>query len=644
MKPHKEIPDAANSLGGKARIHTRGCKRSHLLFAFIGFSALLWFLVRVVPRPARAHYPCMRVSMPLATGFILWLTGLFGSSLLIVRGKILLRERRKITAGACLCLGVVVGMVFMLGQPGDRILAEPQLPNDPIGTAKGIQPGRVAWIHDADATDWLGPGDGHWWEPEHTDYEVVEGMVSLALRRLSGRNDESAAWDAFFRYFNVASGRGDVGYTPGEKIIIKVNYVGCHATTGGVDPVSYNLIALRDYPNTSPQVILAVLRQLVNVAGVDEEDISVGDPLARFPNEFYDVFHLEFPGVRYLDYYGGTALHPRTAVQYSTVPLYWSCHPTGKTQDYVPQCYAEATYLINIASLKAHTGAGVTLCAKNHYGSLIRIPYQSGYYNMHESLPSFNHANGSYRAHVDLMGHAHMGGKTVLLLVDGLYEGVHGADNIPRQWDCEPFNGDWTSSIFASQDPLALESVCLDLMQLDGDPRQYPQMAGVDDYLHEAALAGNPPSGTFYDPDHDGDVTRLESLGVHEHWNNPTDRMYSRNLGVGDGIELIRLDPVTALRPAAPERVLTTYAYPNPFNPLTRIHFELPQAGRVDIVVYSASGEHVATLLSRILPAGVHHVAWDGTNGMGQSAASGVYFYRLSAGSKSTGGRMILLK
>ena len=58
-----------------------------------------------------------------------------------------------------------------------------------------------------------------------------------------------------------------------------------------------------------------------------------------------------------------------------------------------------------------------------------------------------------------------------------------------------------------------------------------------DTYLVEAAQAGNPPSGTVYDPERDG--TGVGSLGVFEHWNNPTDRQYSRNLGRADGIELV---------------------------------------------------------------------------------------------------------
>jgi gluconolactonase len=86
---------------------------------------------------------------------------------------------------------------------------------------------------------------------------------------------------------------------------------------------------------------------------------------------------------------------------------------------------------------------------------------------------------------------------------------------------------------------VAIDSVCFDFLYAEYE--ENPRKPGVDDYLHEAALANDPPSGTFYDPDHSGNVKRLPSLGVHEHWNNPTDKKYSRNFGTGNGIELIAL-------------------------------------------------------------------------------------------------------
>jgi hypothetical protein len=187
----------------------------------------------------------------------------------------------------------------------------------------------------------------------------------------------------------------------------------------------------------------------------------------------------------------------------------------------------------------------VTLCAKNHFGSLKRYPDADGYYSMHTTLPSTVWVSGQYRCLVDLMGHAHTGGKTLLYLIDGLYSGIHPIDSSPRKWSSSPFNGDWTSSLFVSQDPVAIDSVAFDFLYAEWT--SYPQMSGTDDYLHEAAQADNPASGTFYDPDHPINTTRLASLGAHEHWNNATDKQYSRNLGTGDGIELTRVGRPTAV-------------------------------------------------------------------------------------------------
>jgi hypothetical protein len=103
---------------------------------------------------------------------------------------------------------------------------------------------------------------------------------------------------------------------------------------------------------------------------------------------------------------------------------------------------------------------------------------------------------------------------------------------------------------------VAIDSVCYDFLLAEwpnvvnngsespGDGLQ----GGAEDYLYEAAQADNPPSGTFYDPGKTG--TRLSSLGVHEHWDSPATKRYSRNLDPvnGTGIELVQL---TATRPLA---------------------------------------------------------------------------------------------
>jgi hypothetical protein len=405
----------------------------------------------------------------------------------------------------------------------------------PVGEGKGIHPGRVVWVYDPKATDWQGPGGGHWWEPSHTNQKEVDRMLSRALRELTGEATDARAWDALFRHLNGTAGKGEKGYKPGEKVAIKVNLVGMIRTSEAVNPETYALERDQDYMNTSPQMMLALLRQLVKVVGVKETDISIGDTLAYFANEYYEPLHAEFPNVQYVD---GAGRLGRVLARPSGVPFYWSCRPAGVEQDYLPDFIAEATYLINLANLKTHPDAGVTLCAKNHYGSLVRGPEEWGYYNMHPA--SFSEEINAYRPLVDLMGHAHLGGKTVLYLIDGLYPGRHLIDPAPSKWKSVPFNGNWASSLLASQDPVAIDSVGFDFLWAEWADDSHASR--VEDYLNEAAQADRPPSGTFYDPNHATNVTRLSSLGTHEHWNNAQEKKYSRNLGLDRGIELV---PVT---------------------------------------------------------------------------------------------------
>ena len=444
----------------------------------------------------------------------------------------------------CAASAMGLGISSAFGEPRNQmVLAGSPIPNLPIGVGKGLHPGRVVWAHDPRATLWQGPGQGHWWESDKTDQAVVDNMMSGVIQRLGGKASNAKGWDALIKNFNHTHGNGNVGYKKGEKVTIKVNLVGC-IIGWGVDPKSYDLVRNPDYMNASPQMILALLRQLVHETGVRPSDIAVGDPLSLFPNQFYGYLHREFPDVRYLDHEGGNATYPRTRVEYSSIPFHWSSRPSGTAQDFVPVPYAEAKYLINMANLKSHTGAGVTLCAKNHYGSLIRKPPDKGYYDMHASLPGGVQGSGHYRALVDLMGHVQTGGKTLLYLIDGLYPGVHPIGQAPCKWSTPPFNGQWASSLLASQDPVAIDSVAFDFLWAEWN--DYPHMAGAGDYLHEAALADHPPSGTFYDPDHALNARRLASLGVHEHWNNPQERQYSRNLGKAEGIELVHVGPKAA--------------------------------------------------------------------------------------------------
>jgi uncharacterized protein (DUF362 family) len=499
------------------------------------------------------------MAFPLASGFVVWLIGLVGSVAAFRRARLHFARSRYVIAAVLVAAGIASGLASMSGGGENEASAAEPIANDPVGVARGVNPGRVVWVHDPDATDWEGPASGEsCWEPEHTNQAVVDAMLSSGVRSLTDEPAVSQAWEALFRHFNLENDRGDRGYQEGERVAVKVNLTTCNASRSSNPATREKTDHLDKAGDTTPQMILALLRQLVDVVGVEQSDISVGDPVSFFPQPWYDHMAPEFPDVRYLDHY---AFAGRTQVQYSSTPFHWSTSAAdGKLQDHLPASFADADYLINLAVLKGH-GAGITVCAKNHYGSLIRNPtgYEWGvnknYYDLHSSLPwaSQTPGMGHYRALVDLMGHEQLGGKTLLYLIDGLYGGYYW-QGTPYEWDMPPFDGDWPSSLFVSQDPVAIDSVAYDFLLEewpdvvnDGRGVAGSLQGGAEDYLHEAAQADGPPSGTFYDPESDG--LGMASLGVHEHWNNATDKQYTRNLGTGDGIELIYRGPGSDVQP-----------------------------------------------------------------------------------------------
>ncbi|MBI2504645.1 MAG: ASPIC/UnbV domain-containing protein [Candidatus Latescibacteria bacterium] len=102
------------------------------------------------------------------------------------------------------------------------------------------------------------------------------------------------------------------------------------------------------------------------------------------------------------------------------------------------------------------------------------------------------------------------------------------------------------------------------------------------------------------------------------------------------------------LKNAENAQVPTAYAlhpaYPNPFNPTTQLAYQLPQAGEVELVVYGLTGQKLRVLVQGRQEAGFYQVEWDGRDKAGQSVSSGVYFYRLEAGSFRETRRMVLVR
>lgn len=394
--------------------------------------------------------------------------------------------------------------------------------HEPYGTGIGAMPGRVVWSCDPDSVSW--DGDGYWWETDHFDENVILKMVNDSIASLGGKNNAKDGWAALFTAHN-----GGNGYQAGEKIAIKANINGSAVfddDTSGETNMSY----------TNPVLLKTLLLSLVEEAGVSPKDITVYDVSRLFPDYMIKMCSEgNLQGVQFVGRDNGIADE--------NAPTNWSYEFSGNI-NYLPTCVTEADYMINLANLKGHS-YGITLCGKNHFGSFINgnAMYPPEGANLHQWLTKNDME--IYSPLVDLMGNYQLGQKTVLYMLDALICAPSEGASITKEnstWKQEPFNGDYTSSILVSQDPVAIDSVGADflineptLQENNGTLRNNPN---VENYLHEAGLVGEAPSGTAY---YDGNGKRIVNLGVHEHWNNSVQKQYSRNLGGEEGIELVYL-------------------------------------------------------------------------------------------------------
>lgn len=379
--------------------------------------------------------------------------------------------------------------------------------NKPIGEAKGIYPGRVTWVRDSSVARWNGK-DGHWWDDGNIDQGRLEAMYGKSLCALSGTQSAKKAWQKIFRYYNEQNGRGRRGYKKGETIAIKINLNNTYDTGDRDNDI-----------DQSPQATVAILRQLTANAGVPQEcitiyDATIGWRKRAMPDRIYKPVHRLFPRVKWMSAAGSQGVDSahwvKDAITYTD---------RGVTLGTVlPRAVTDASYIINIALLKGHEISGVTLCAKNHFGS---IPFPARMHGTH-TVSQMTGTEGDYSAYVDLMGCPNLGKKTLLYIVDGIY-GMQTNVGAPRadrdRW--KMFGNQWSASYFMSLDPVAIECVCMDFLFAEfggelgfsGAPQfRKGSSQNCDNYLKEAAKGRNTKLG-----DYRPNGVKTGSLGVFEH-------------------------------------------------------------------------------------------------------------------------------
>ncbi len=611
-----------------------------VVFVIAGVLSTIWFLIRVIPKPSRATYPCMKAAAPVMAGFVVYLISLAGSVFAFKKFKSNLLKARYLIAFVFLAAGILAVSISVVTTPDKTkamqlVTADAFVANQPMGIAKGIFPGRVVWMWNPDATDENCKNvEGDYWF-ENTSQAIVDNMLTKAIKYLANEPTIDQAWNALFKYFNQTHGKGDVGYTAGEKIYVKINVTNSCCGMSGTKRID-NFERM----DATPEVVLAILKQLIENAGVAQSDIYLGDPFRIFRDLYWDVCHSVYPDVNYCDGHGLNGRHKIVPTAEDLMKF-----SDGKLDYRIPQEYVDAAYFINLPCLKSHDSGGITLAAKNHQGSILQDGAQTSSqsaYDMHYSLPDHDGSDGGphrYRHLVDYIGHEHLGGKTMLNIVDGIWAG-RSWEGWVEKWQMAPFNNDYPSSLFLSQDNLAIESVCFDflLAEYENKPsnQKYPYMEGTSDYLFQAADPQNWTSGVTYDPE--GDGSALGSLGVYEHWNNPADKQYTRDLGTGEGIELVK---ITASSPDDPTSIDINkissqdiiIIYPNPLKGgILNIEINSTATGLSEITITDIKGREVFNLSTYNKSLGIPASEFE----------KGTYLVKVTAGKYSSVGKLVV--
>lgn len=483
---------------------------------FIGIISLFWLILKTGRKPSRIAYPCQQTALANISIFLIPPV-----ASMVYRYRTWLRRRltprllfRLILC--CVLLSAVSGGWWLYKQYQIRAYYQGLRSKAPFGkpamAAAGAavtyltvphamalpSPHRVVSVHDTDATSWTFPCTSsgscaeYYGDDTYVDQDVVDQMVISGMKALTGEDTIDDAWQAILP-----------AYQPGEVIAIKVNF-NDSIMGGGTSGYGDN----DAYVDALPQLINSIIDGLTS-NGVSDEDIWIFDVSRYITDRFRD--RIDSTSVRYFDRYGNGA-DVEAATFSSTDPsadiVFTDTVYSGSHS--VSDVLVNADYLINVPIMKRHGGAGITLAFKNHLGSI------NGFYSGGHSMHNYIYlSNGNYVSSsnpmVDISLNSNIRDKTVLIIGDALYGGWSSNNTPPERWDS--FGDDSPNMLFFGADPVAVDSVMFDYLDREGyvNPKS-------EDILILAANAG---------------------LGVHERWNNDTDRVYQTI----DYIEIEGTDP-----------------------------------------------------------------------------------------------------
>jgi uncharacterized protein (DUF362 family) len=645
-------------------------KLKSLFFPLVGLAATIWFLVRVIPKPSRATYPCQQAAFPVASAFVVWLTGIFSSSLLFSRAKRKWRNARYLLA---LTMILAAAVIFMTSASVRTIPAIANILYDtgddmPVMTDRTAGSGLVV-LPEA----YVGVVKSL--KPLATDIDSIEvdNMVRLAVERAGGLADIVHDGDTVIIKPNIVSAID--GTASGQQLSPLVNGVSTDYR------VVQAVVSMVRELNPSGKIFIlegsANSTTYSNMVRLRYNRITGADSLVCLEDvcgNWGDTTSVNLTGV---------SLPPGKALYNGANNRYWML-----------RLVHDADVLISVPVLKNHYYAGASGGAKNVgigatpptiYGNtndLMRLKID------HTSVAQANLHNWIHDYYlcrpVDF---------TVMDGLQGLQNGPVSVPSTPHLSD-DQMN---MRMILASKDPIANDAIeallcghdpalIRHLVTLNNDTMGCcdPRLIRVNGILvgsekknFETEDVG--VASKYYDfTGPEFSVDKCISTGDQLHLYLTVDEQVTRvevkvdgvfldqialgdfgeffidldSTEIGPGSEIIvyaydrylnHTSRLATLMGADPEnenkpgKTGLIKASPNPFTDRVWITFETSVKDLISLVIYDLSGKTVKTLFSGERPAGLQRFCWDGTDDSGARVGNGTYVCSLTVNNRQAG-------
>lgn len=310
----------------------------------------------------------------------------------------------------------------------------------------------------------LSPSGGHKTYLDTINNEELHRMVSAGVLAVTGKSDLRQAWFALLK-----------DYSPTDRIAIKPNF----------NFVNHG----NEFTITAPQLINAVIKQLVEVVNVKPQNIYLYDLCKKIPSDIVrkkidqPVHYIERDDAESLvdklklRFYYGLAVADTSAEISMREEV---VDEDGRSiKCYIPKVITHAQHIINIPLLTNHIFAVNSGALKNHFGT-VRFSNFNPY-------PVVLHGKRLIKAISDLNKNYHIRTKTRLVIADALF-GVfdRGEGKGKRKW--KTFHNNFPGSILLSTDPVAIDSVMASLVIQERRARQLDVLS--EEYLYDAMYNG----------------------------------------------------------------------------------------------------------------------------------------------------------